>query len=240
MREEAVSSILGIKDPYKVASYIVDNKNPAAALKNLLAVSGDSAWTQSIQGLVKEELKKRIGKGQDVFTDPKVRSILTQLYNPSQIKQLKSYQTLLNRLDTARSGTRVDTDAGDSVAHAAYTLTSISPVGLGALYAVKQLLKGQIKGSTSAYERAVMQYIDDALIRPDKAQLITDAFAGSKYGKKKLADELNSFADYIGSQVRVEELMARKILPASSQGTRMAAPQVLQSYDTWKDQEYKP
>jgi len=188
-----VSGVLKIKDPDKLAAYILNHPDPRGAMSSVYAVSSDPMWRQSINDLTKAELKKRVDSGVDIFKDPKTRMVLPTMYSKSDIRALSDYATIIKNTAPARVGSKAEMELGGTAPHTAHQATTALPVGFGPLYFLKQVLKLNLSREALKAETEVLKFVDDALLNPARAKEFVDAFKGSKYGKRKLETEIDKY-----------------------------------------------
>lgn len=186
-----VEGVIGQTDATKLGSYVFDAASPANSYKNLLGVSKDLAWKPSIDTLLTDELRARMRTGIDVFADPKSLSLMEAMWTPEQMRTAKSFNRFWSRMKEkpAKYG------GEDLPAHpleGMIKMGSAYPPGFGVYYVAKNVAKRLAGKKVIDDTEAAWNYIDAAILEPDKAAVIEGALKGHRAAVEKLRAGVNA------------------------------------------------
>jgi hypothetical protein len=196
--EKTVAETLGsggksVTEPYnKVPNLVFKSDDPVAAYTRLQGVSKDPTWKESVDGLLKDNLKKRIDAGVDIYNDPITAEVLPLIFSKPQLQSLRDYQTIIKQLAAKNPGTKGVDPLRGGPAEAVELGINPFPVGMRYLYMVKNVLRLGAKAEAASYRDATMRYLDNALIDPAEAKKIVDAFKGSAFGRESLLEAIKA------------------------------------------------
>lgn len=202
-------------DPAKIGSFVLDSPN--TAYKNLLGVSKDPAWKSSIDTLVKDEIKSRIEKGENPFSNVKSRAAMEQVFSSPQMKALEAYHTILKKLKDSPANF-AGADLAQTPLHTAVGAAQALPVGMGLVYTVKYSSKFLAKLGLNVLDEAAASFLDDALIDPVKARTITDAYKGSRLARKDMMKGIEKERTAVKTLTKAIPQTAKSAVPGAVSG----------------------
>ncbi len=182
-----VQGILGVKSPFKLFDYVVNSANPKAEIEQLFAVSKNPSWRNAVRDVLRTSLKNK----PDAFKNPKYAEVLPYMFDKSDLNTLKAYHTTMEALGAKAPKTDMslpDTQGG--VLHGAVQFSHRLPVWSVWKRALKWYAGANLEDLLKASQAEVAEYIDDAILDPNKAKLLDESLKGSRYYQQKLGKDL--------------------------------------------------
>ena len=179
------ADVLPTTDPTLIGRKVLDAPSPVSMRKNFLGVSSDPAWAKTIDTLITKELQARVEAGENIFSEAKTSGLMSEMWSPQQIKGLRVYYETLRGLaeKTAKS------DAPALPEHAMHTVSNLGqsfPVGMRMWYAGKYMARALAKMKIIKDDSVAVQWLNDAMVNPEKEKIAMDAYRGHKASGEKL------------------------------------------------------